>query len=169
MIGLCVGSGQKPYDRSQGWTNLDINPRWEPDVVGDWNDLSMFPENHFEVIVAEQTAEHAGCGESNPFFAAAHSRLKTGGSLIVTVPDLRALAQRWLTGQITDYIYSVNLYGAFMSHEADRHRWNTSYEGWVKFLMDSAPWKTVKRFNWRPIEGSRVSADWWILGIEAVK
>lgn len=167
---LNVGSGQKPYGRDAGWLNMDINARWEPDILGDWKDLAHYVgKNKFDIVMAEQTVEHVGCGEANQFFKSAHEILNPGGSLIITVPDLRTLAQRWLTGQIDDFIYSVNLYGAFMGHDADRHRWNTSYEGWVNFLNGSASWSNIKRFDWREIPGCKVARDWWILGVEAIK
>ena len=33
MLKLCVGSGQRPF--SKPFINIDINPRWMPDVVAD--------------------------------------------------------------------------------------------------------------------------------------
>jgi len=166
---LNVGSGQRPYVSTSAirWTNMDINPKWEPDVVGDWADLHMYDDSMFDIVVGEQTVEHAGCGDAVPFFREAHRVLKPHGVLVITMPDLRALAQRWLTGQLDDFLYSVNLYGAWMGHDADRHKWNTSYGGWVKFLTDAAVWQKVVR------GGSSinvpVAADWWIMRIEAIK
>ena len=165
---LNVGSGQKPYRSTTGieWRNMDVNPRWEPDVVGDWADLRMFETESLDIVVAEQTVEHVGCGEAMPLFKEAYRVLKPGGVLVITMPDLKALAQRWMLGQIDDFIYSVNLYGAWMGHDADRHKWNTSYEGWVKFLMDAAPWSSVRRGAHTQ---APVARDWWILEIGATK
>ncbi len=163
-----VGSGQRPYASTSEvqWTNMDINPKWNPDVVGDWSSLPMFDAESMDIVVAEQTVEHVGCGDAVPLFREAYRILKPGGVLVITMPDLRALAQRWLTGQLDDFLYSVNLYGAWMGHDADRHKWNTSYEGWVKFLFDAAPWRRVVRGGSANVP---LAADWWILRIEATK
>tara|TARA_R110002060_G_scaffold18018_2_gene24895 strand:- start:1058 stop:1588 length:531 start_codon:yes stop_codon:yes gene_type:complete len=166
---LCVGSGQKPYDQAQGWINIDINDRWSPDVVADWNDLSMFADNSMNWVVAEQTVEHVGCGDAQGFFKEAYRVLKPGGSLVFTVPDMKALAQRWLLRLIDDYIFSVNMYGAYMDSEADRHKWNTSSEGWVVALNKAADWGNVQVGIGVLPEGSQLARDWWILEMGAVK
>lgn len=163
---LCVGSGQKPYP-SDEWINLDAQEKWSPDIVGNWNDLSMFRDESLSIIVAEQTCEHVGCGECVGFFSEARRTLKVGGSLVFTVPDMKALAQRWLLGQIDDYIFAVNMYGAWMGDEHDRHKWNTSYEGWKAELMKAGEWSKIERLGNEPI--GLLSRDWWILGVRAVK
>lgn len=169
MRGICAGSGQKPYDSTQGWINIDVNPKWNPDIVADWRDLSMIEADSIDIVVAEQSVEHVGCGEADPFFTEANRILKSGGSLIITVPDMRALAIRWLTCQIDDDIFSINIFGAYMGHESDRHKWNTSYSGWIRSLQSAAKWSRIGHFDWRPILGAPISRDWWILGMEAVK
>lgn len=169
MLGLNCGSGQRPFDRSAGWVNIDIQPRWNPDIVADWNDLSMFKDETVDYVVSEHSIEHVGLGECDGFFKEAYRVLKPSGSLIVTTPDLRALCQRWLLRQIDDYTFGVNMWGAYMGDEADRHKWLWPYEGWVKQITQCADWKRVGKFNFREIGHVRLSSDWWILGIEATK
>jgi predicted SAM-dependent methyltransferase len=186
-----VGSGQRPFDRKKGWTNVDIQERWNPDVVADWRSMPMFEDGSADIIVAHQTIEHVGCGEAKPFFKEAYRILKPGGSLIITVPDLKALAKRWLAGQLSDYLYFVNLMGAYMDEESDRHRWHYTFpslreelsrlwgsqiggaHGGVDDLLPPADrlvgFSEVKRFDWREIEGADIARDWWVLGIEVVK
>ena len=45
--------------------------------------------------------------------------LSPGGSLIATTPDLDALAHAWLEGRISDYIYCVQIFGAYRDNEGD--------------------------------------------------
>src|SRR5215471_14950914 len=99
---LNVGSGQLPYDHEYGWINLDSNNRWTPDIVGDWNDLGMFTDSSMDIVVSHHSLEHVGCGEANGFVKEAARILRPGGSLLVFVPDMRALAQRWILGEITE-------------------------------------------------------------------
>jgi predicted SAM-dependent methyltransferase len=169
FLGINAGSGQRRFDASKGWKNIDCNPRWEPDIVGDWNDLSMFENGTVDMVVAHQTIEHVGCGEADSFFRESFRVLKEGGSMIITIPDLKALAHRWMLGQIEDYTFMVNLYGAFMSDEADRHKWGYSRNSLTKNLMVCGFWTEIKPLDHRTIEGADIARDWWILGIEAIK
>lgn len=166
---LNCGSGQRPFEQKHGWCNIDIQDKYGPDLVADWNDLSIFHDNSMELVVAHHTIEHVGCGEADGFIKEAHRVLKPGGSLLVFVPDLRALAQRWLTHQLDDYSFLVNVYGAYMGNESDRHRWGYTRKSLETMLDAVVQWKVVHGFNWRPIEGADIAKDWWILGMECVK
>ena len=168
---LNAGSGQRLFDTSKGWTNIDINPKWNPDVVADWTDLSMFEDGSADIIVAHHTIEHVGCGEARPFFKEAHRILQLGGSLIITLPSLRALAQRWLAHQIDDYTFMVSTYGAYMGDEEDRHLWGYTLDSLTDELRESTndEWHAIKLFDWREIVGADIARDWWIWGMEAIK
>lgn len=169
MLGLNCGSGQRKFDNSLGWVNIDINPKWEPDICQDWNDLSNIDTGTVDYVVSHHSLEHGGCGEERKFMLEANRVLKPGGSLLVFVPDMKALAQRWLLGQIDDYTYFVNVYGAFMGDEADRHKWGWSRKGMMDELADCMEWDRLGSFDWRPIPGADIAKDWWILGVEAVR
>ena len=167
-IKINAGSGQRPFDRKQGWINVDVQSRWSPDVVADWNNLSIFEDGSVDMVVSHHSLEHVGCGEGDGFIKEAHRVLKPGGNLLVFVPDLRALAERWLSRQIDDYIFFVNIYGAYMGNESDRHKWAYSRES-LRETMAKMPWSRIKPFDWREIAGAPIGRDFWILGMEAVK
>lgn len=171
VTGLNAGSGQRPYKSTPliRWINMDINPKWEPDVVGDWNDLGMFADNSMSLVMSWHSIEHVGCGEADSFIKEAYRVLKPGGSLIVVVPDPKAIAQRFLLGQIDEYIYNVNTYGAYMDSEADRHRWSFSRQGLWDYLKRLCAWKDVHAFDFRQLPGTDICGDWWYHGQEAVK
>lgn len=166
---LNAGSGQRPFDTAAGWINLDAQARWNPDVVGDWNDLSMFKSDSMELVVAHQTIEHVGCGECGPFIKEAWRVLKPGGSLIVTVPDMKAICRRWVMGTMDTQLFMTNVYGAYMGEEGDRHRWGFDTAHLYQTLKAFANWSSVRLFDWRQIPGSDIAQDWWILGLEARK
>jgi ubiquinone/menaquinone biosynthesis C-methylase UbiE len=170
MIGLNCGSGQRPFDREQGWCNIDINPRWNPDVLGHWNNLTPFEDNSVDLVVSHHSLEHVGCGEGSGFVTEAYRVLKTGGSLLVFVPEMRKLANMWLRGELTEQLYMTNVYGAYMGDEADRHKWGYSQQGLGEYLSRTASFREVRPFDWRPIAGADIARDdRWILGMEAVK
>lgn len=180
MVRLNAGSGQRPH--GFGWVNLDIQPKWAGaarEKGGDFVCCDMarmpFPSASAVMVVANQTLEHCGCGDGKPFIAEAYRVLRPDGSLIVTVPHMRELARAWLAGRMpngdamTDYLFFVNTYGAYISDNADRHKWGFSPESLRDLLAYSAPWRQIKPFDWRRIPEGDVPRDWWILSAEAVK
>lgn len=162
-----LGSGQRPFPKP--WINVDMQARWAPDVVADGSCMPMFADASAELIVAHQIIEHVGLGEFDGVIREAYRILEVGGSLILTTPNLRELVKGWITSRIDDYIFCVNLYGAYMSDEADRHRWLYTAETLSHALAVAAPWRDVEPFDWRVITGANIAKDWWILGLEATK
>lgn len=162
-----LGSGQRPFDKS--WVNVDVQDRWAPDVVADCRDLKIFEDNTCEMVVLHQVYEHFGLGELDGCVRECYRILEPGGSLIITTPDLSELSKAWIKGKISDYIYCVNLYGAYMSDEADRHKWLYTGKTLAESLMKAASWTTIKSFDWREIAGASIARDWYILGIETTK
>lgn len=176
MIGLNCGSGQRPFtslpDEGIQWINIDINPKWDPDIVANWNDLSMFSSGSVDYVVSHHSLEHVGCGDGSGFIREAYRVLKPGGSLLVFVPDMKALAKRWLDGGLTDQIYMTNVYGAYMGDEADRHRWgytSDSLQETLDYFRSGVAWAIIRPFDFRQIPGADIAQDFWILGMEAVK
>ncbi len=166
MLRINLGSGQRPFKAP--FVNVDVNPRWEPDVVADGATMPMFANGSADMIVAHHNLEHYGCGEAVPMLMECHRILCENGSLIVCVPDMQALAQGWLQGRINTQIYLTNVYGAYMNSESDRHRWGFTGESLRCFLL-SCGFNRVKPFDWRTISGADLARDWWILAVEAVK
>lgn len=168
-IGLNLGCGTRTFTSGPDliWHNLDIHPGKNIDVVDDWRNLHHHWHSDIDLIVAHQTFEHQGCGEQP--IKACYDVLKPGGSLIVSVPDLRKLAVLWLTGELSTQIYMTNVYGPFDGTEESRHRWGfdtLSLEGELK----QVPWRAVGPFDWRPIPGADIARDdRWILCLEAIK
>ncbi len=174
-IGLNSGSDQRRFETTSACTWVNIvcasrPPDQVPDVVCDvGREPLLYPDNSIDFVVLHQVYEHFGLGEGYSVIREANRVLRPSGSLILTVPDMRRLAERWLTGQIEDYIYFVNVYGAFQGLDGDRHRWGYSIPSLYLDLQKSAAWTHIIRFNWRDIPGANIARDWWILGMEAVK
>jgi SAM-dependent methyltransferase len=178
LKGCNVGSGQRPFSNVEGvidWCNVDKVAHEgmpAPDLICDGARLP-FADESGDYFVLHHTAEHFGCGEAGGLIKEAHRVLRKGGSLIVTVPDLRELAMGWLTERISTQIYVTNLYGAYLGHEEDRHKWGFDRDSLKEFLAASAGWDSVVDFNFRKIPGADGSTgicqDWWILGVECIK
>lgn len=162
---LNCGSGQRPFQKP--WINVDAQARWEPDLVADCAKLP-YEDASCELIVLHHVLEHFGCGESAGMQQEAFRLLQPYGSLLVFVPNLRVLAQKWLMGKLGTQVYVTNLYGAYMGDERDRHKWGFTPESLIEELK-RLPWQDVRLFDWREIPGADIARDDWIIGVEAVK
>lgn len=169
--GLNVGSGQRKFSTCPEvtWTNIDAvsRPGHEPDLVADGAHLPEEWAGTVDYFVLSHTYEHFGCGEALGLLQESYRVLREGGSLIVAVPNMMALAKRWVAGEITEYIFMVNTYGAWMGHEADRHKWGTTPESLEADIRKGGEWKWVRPFNYREIPGMDLAQDWWITCLEA--
>jgi predicted SAM-dependent methyltransferase len=172
-IAFNLGSGQRRFESTAEveWINVDIvsrPPDQVPDVVCDLKDLpELYGHGVADYIVAHHIVEHFGLGEFP--FRECYQLLKPGGSLLIFIPDIKALAERWLRREISDYIYGVNLMGAFQGLETDRHRWHYTANSLGETLYDVAEWTAFVTFNWRDVPGMCAARDWWILAMEAVR
>jgi predicted SAM-dependent methyltransferase len=137
MIGLNVGSGQRKFQNANGskWINVDSvsRPGNEPDLVCDGASLP-YSESTMDYFVLHHVMEHFGCGEAKGLIEEAYRVLRPGGSLLVFLPDIKALATRWLLGGISDYIFIVNMMGAYIDNAADRHKWHYTPETLIASL-----------------------------------
>jgi ubiquinone/menaquinone biosynthesis C-methylase UbiE len=170
MIGLNVGSGQRRFTCTPEvrWINIDkiSRPGMEPDVVCDGAHLP-YHDSSVDYFVLSHTYEHFGCGEAIGLLKESYRVLREGGSLIVAVPNMMALAKKWVAGEISEYIFMVNTYGAYMGSEEDRHKWGTTPTSLEADIRLAGEWRWVRPFNYRTIPGMDVAADWWITCLEA--
>lgn len=170
-IRLNIGSGQRPFNKP--WVNIDSQERWSPDIVASGDKLTMFEDNSVSVVVLHHVLEHFGCGEGLPLLQECRRVLKALGRIYVYVPNMRALAQMWLNGAISDQIYMTNVYGAYMGSEDDRHKWGYTYHTLTQALgragfkyFDSAFTMANAILD---LQGASIAEDNWILGIGGFK
>lgn len=159
------GSGQRPFQKP--WVNIDAQEKWKPDLVADAAHLP-YEASSTELAVDHHLWEHEGCGGALALQQEAFRVLRPGGRLLVFVPDMRALAQRWLMGQLDTQVYMTNLYGAYMGDEHDRHKWGYDHNSLARELT-RCDWAEIRPFDWRPIVGADLARAWWVLAMEAIK
>lgn len=172
MIGLNVGSGQRPFESvfpEIRWVNIDKVSRQGcvPDLRCDGTHLPH-GDGIADYFVAHHILEHLWQMDAKTMITEAYRVLKPGGSLLVFVPNMRALAIRWLEGNMDTQLYMTNVYGAYMGDQEDWHRFGHDEQSLTTLLMET-PWSKVKPFDWREITGASICKDWWIIGMEAVK
>lgn len=170
MIGLNVGSGQRPFRSTSGirWINVDSQEKWSPEIVGDGRKIPL-DDNSVDYFVLHHVLEHFGCDEGDGLIKEAHRLLKPRGSLLVFVPDMKEIKKRWVAGEIDNFIFFVNCYGAYMGSEDDRHKWGYTHDSLHMTLYNAANWYSDRRIYSYSIPGSDIAWDWWILAMEAIK
>ena len=168
---LNIGSGQRKF--GDGWTNIDSQPKWSPDIVADATDLKRHvPDGAAELIMLHHVYEHFGEDERRRIVAECQRMLAPGGALIVIVPDVDAIVRGYISGRLTLDLLLINLYGAWMGDGADRHKWGFTWGSLRKELARFAPdpWAHIGAFDWRALEGADVAAkDFWFFGVEVTR
>lgn len=174
-FGLNIGSGQRPFTHTEevNWQNVDKVERagYPVDLLCDGADLPV-QGSTCDFVVLHHVLEHFGCGEGAALVQEAYRVLRPGGSLLVFVPNMQALAARWLGGELDTQVYFTNVYGAYMEGEEEsRHRWGFDAVSISEFLWKGSGvnWTSMRPFDWRPIPGSSFARDWWIMSAECVK
>lgn len=177
-VGVNMGSGQRPFTTTGDWQwiNIDTQVKHDPppEIIADCRNLrELIADASVDVVVLHHVLEHFGCGDADAV-AIIHEAIritKSGGCIYISVPDMSALARAWVSGRITDQIYFTNVYGAYMESENDRHRFGYTQRSLRDFLKSTVSkqdrgWAVcagANPFGRRPIPGSSIAQDWWIL------
>lgn len=82
---LNLGCG---FDLREGYLNVDLYERHNPDLVADITDLSMLPSGYFDEIVAQDVLEHLERNKTIPVLNEWSRLLIPGGVIHIRVPSL---------------------------------------------------------------------------------
>jgi len=111
--------------------NTDIeNWSGQCDYVLDARDLSIFPDNHFELIYSRQMLEHIAEWDTVPTLKEWYRVLKPGGIVRINVPDLAQVFYCWLIEKsIEDNTALNNIYGKMYpkKHRYERRQHFTGF------------------------------------------
>ena len=110
---LNVGCGQTGIERLPecfqfgDWQQirLDINPDVEPDILADVTDLSAVESNSVDAVYSSHNLEHLHLHQVPYALSEMYRVLKPTGFVLLTMPDIKAVAQWVLDGKLMDIIY----------------------------------------------------------------
>jgi predicted SAM-dependent methyltransferase len=113
---LNVGCGDRTFDEyPAGHKCVNYDERAglkRVDEVGDVRDLSRFPDEHFDYILASDIIEHFPIAETNKILTEWKRVLKIGGVIEFKLPDLKAICSAYVSGRHDAKLTSWLLYGA---------------------------------------------------------
>jgi len=91
---LHLGCGSKILD---GYVNIDAYV--DDPLVSNFDILNLpYKDNSVDRVLAEHVVEHLPLVDEQPFFLEARRVLKEGADLVIEVPDMEWLCQRFLEG-----------------------------------------------------------------------
>ena len=113
LVCLHVGCGSKaasglhPAFTAPGWSELrlDIDPAVEPDVVASITDMAPVGDQCVDAVFSSHNLEHLEAHEVPRALAEFHRVLRPGGMLLVTLPDLEAVARLVVEGKLEETVY----------------------------------------------------------------
>ena len=112
---LNVGCGDRTFDEyPKGHKCINYDERAglkRVDEVGDVRDLSRFPDEHFDYILASDIIEHFPIAETNKILTEWRRVLKVGGMIEFRLPDLAEICKRYMSGYHDAKKTSWLLYG----------------------------------------------------------
>lgn len=93
MKRLEIGSGGHPH---KGYIHLDIDPKWNPDIVADARKIPL-PDNSVDEILAQHVIEHFPWSETNKILKEWYRVLKPNGIIKIICPDLDYILRVYLS------------------------------------------------------------------------
>lgn len=110
---LHVGCGYAGKDRlpqyfgDASWREIrfDIDPAVRPDIVGSTTDLGMVASASMDAIWSSHNLEHLYAHEVPVALGEFKRVLKPDGFLLITLPDLRAIARQIVQDRLNEVLY----------------------------------------------------------------
>ena len=84
---------------------LDIDPDIQPDIIGTMTDMSAVADESCDAVFSSHNIEHLYPHEVPAALREFRRVLRPGGFVVITCPDLQAVAKAVAEGRLTDPLY----------------------------------------------------------------
>jgi SAM-dependent methyltransferase len=109
-VGCGSPSPDKVHQRFRGpdWreVRLDIDPTVRPDIVASIVDLEPVDSTSVDAVWSSHNLEHVFAHEVPAVLASFLRVLRPGGTALITLPDLQAVAKQIAVGKLEDTLYT---------------------------------------------------------------
>ena len=147
---LHLGCGDKKFE---GYINVDIRAEVNPDIIDDISVLEDFNDESVELIYACHVLEHFGRHEYIDVLKKWHQKLKCGGTLRVSVPDIEGVIKKYNEGTPLRNLIGF-LYGG------QNYKENYHYIGFdfntLSEDLKSIGFEDVRLWDWKEVEHGHV-------------
>ena len=115
-----LGSGK---DYREGWTNIDVNSRFKPDILQDIREID-FDEGTVDEILAQDVIDHVTFMEAKALLRKCFKWLKPRGILNIHTPNLKTLGLEasWGNETALEFLYGTRGEGN-TAYETNITRW----------------------------------------------
>lgn len=148
---LHLGCGDKILE---GFTNVDIRKKEGVDLVDDISSISGIKNGSVELIYACHVLEHFGRYEYKKVLKRWYDVLETGGTLRLSVPDLKKVFHLYVEKNIPLTNLIGFLYGG-QTYEQNYHYMGFDYDTLKNDLLEIG-FKEVRVWDWRKTDHSDV-------------
>lgn len=148
---LHLGCGTK---KLSGFINIDIRPEVNPDIIDDISKLEEIKDESVELIYCCHVLEHFGRYEYLNVLKLWTKKLKPGGKLRISVPDIDVAAKL-----ICEKKYPLKkiwglLYGG-QTYNENYHYIGFNFET-LQMDLKELGFKEIYRYDWRKTEHSNI-------------
>jgi len=161
-----------------GFVNIDLHRDAiiTPDILADARNLP-FHDEEFDFIYAGHLVEHLYYDRLPEYLREWQRILRSGGRLVVVVPDIGTSMRRYAAGEFTLDHVIPQIFGQHFSgdFEPQRHRYAYDYPRLIESLS-RVPWRSAVRLDLRnpPPEirdqvGRKISTADWQMGVVLTK
>lgn len=152
MLKLHLGCFHK---KIYGFTNVDIRPEVNPDVVDDCFKLEKFEKESCDLIFSSHMLEHANRKEAMEGLKRWFDVLKPNGKLYISVPDLERVFGHYMFYKDLRFLQNF-LYGS-QKHPYDFHYTGYDEKTLTEDLLQVG-FKSAGLYDWRETEWSHVDS-----------
>lgn len=135
----------------KGFTNIDIRPEVNPDIIDDILKLEKFKSNSVDLIYICHCLEHVSKRDSYKALERFYNVLKPDGKLYIAVPDIEAAIKHFNEHQNLAAIRTMFWGSQVLGNEHDFHK-----NGWTFWTLKDdlhlIGFHSVKRYNWAETE-----------------
>ncbi len=140
-----------------GFINVDIRSEVQPDIVDNAFTLEKFDDESIDLIYCCHMLEHLSYDESCQALYVWYTKLKKGGILRLSVPDLKVVFSHYFYHNDLDFLMSF-LYGG-QKHEFDFHKNGWDFDKLTKELKSVGFYK-IQRWDWQTTEPHNYCDDY---------
>ena len=158
---LNLGCGKNKL--TDGFVNIDIQTELDPDMVLDVRYLEGISDNSVDVIRADHVIEHFPHWQTHTILKLWFEKLKPGGQLEMSCPDLELIAQDIIDKKRNILDLMKDVYGG------QDNPWNYHCAGFTKEFMI----KTLQNAGFKVVKCEQVTVSEYrnlvIIGVKDVK